>query len=392
MSETAEVLVIGGGVTGTSIAFHLAERGVRAVLLESRRIGDGISGTSGAIIRQHHSIPQLAKMAAYSLEVYQEFERRIGGSAGFVETGYVVIVGPDHRGTLEANIAALRAAGISIELLEPAALAELLPYADLEGVAGGSWEPKAGYADGRLTAESFARAARALGADVREGVRVDSVVATHGRVAGVETSEGTISAPVVVVAASTGGQALMASAGFEFPVTFEREWICFFRRPWEARAPHPAGVDLLLHGHFRPDGGRATLFGGETAPDNVVVDPAQYERRASDAELETAMAALTRRFPVMATAVALGGYGCVDDVTPDWMPYLGPVEGCNGLIAAYGMSSHFFKHAPIVGRSIAEWISTGSSSIVDLAFFRPERFRAGAPIRSPHPYGSAATL
>ena len=93
-----------------------------------------------------------------------------------------------------------------------------------------------------------------------------------------------------------------------------------------------------------------------------------------------------------ATAVALGGYGCVDDVTPDWMPLLGPVDGCQGLIAAYGMSSHFFKHAPAVGRGLAEYITDGGSSLVDFHLFRPERFREGAGIRSAYPYGSAATL
>lgn len=393
MTATADVVVIGGGVTGTSIAFHLAERGVRATLLERDRIGDGISGTSGAIIRQHHSIPALATMAAYSLEVYRDFENRVGGPSGFVETGYVVIVGPDFRPTLETNVAALRSAGIRVELLEPDALADLMPYADLNGVAAASWEPDAGYADGRLTAETFAERARDLGSDVREHVNVDAIRMDRGRVTGVATSAGTISCGVVVVAASTGSPPLMAPLGFNFPVLFEREWICFFRRPWSARIPHPAGVDLLLHGHFRPDGGRTTLFGGETPPEAVVVaDPGRYERRASNAEISAARAALTQRFPALSTAVALGGYGCVDDVTPDWLPYLGPVEGCDGLVAAYGMSSHFFKHAPAVGRTIAEWITARRSTVVDPALFRPERIRDGAAIRSAHPYGSAATL
>src|SRR4029077_8264299 len=112
MTRTANVVVIGGGVTGTSIAFHLAQRGANPILLEQGAIGDGIPGTSGAIIRQHHSNPALAMSAAYSLGVYREFEAQVGGPAGFVETGYVVIVGPSDRPTLEVNVAALTAAGI----------------------------------------------------------------------------------------------------------------------------------------------------------------------------------------------------------------------------------------------------------------------------------------
>jgi glycine/D-amino acid oxidase-like deaminating enzyme len=393
LSSTADVIVIGGGVTGTSVAFHLAARGMRPTLLERGRIGDGISGTSGAIIRQHHSIPELAAMAAYSLGVYRDFENQVGGPSGFVETGYVVIVGDDYRATLEANVRALATAGIRVELVEPPELADLLPYADLDDVAGASWEPDAGYADGRLTAETFARRAADLGASIHEGIRVTSITRAGDRVTGVRTTDGDIAATSVVVAASTGAPALMSGLNYDFPVSFEREWICFYRRPWAVREPHPAGVDLQLHGHFRPDGGRTTLFGGEAPPEATrVSDPAVFERRASGEEIASSQAALTRRFPAMATAVLLGGYGCVDDVTPDWLPYLGPVEGCEGLVAAYGMSSHFFKHAPVVGRSVAEWLTEGRSTIVDLAFFRPERFAQGKPIRSPHPYGSAATL
>ena len=393
MKRAADVVVSGGGVTGTSIAYHLAERGVDVVLVERGPIAAGITGTSGAIIRQHHSIPQLAASAKYSLEVFRDFEERIGGPAGFVETGYVVIVGPDHRATLETNLGALAAAGIDARLLEPAQLADLMPYADLTGVAGASYEPAAGFADGRLTAQTFATRAAAIGALIHEGVEVTAIRTEHGRVAGVDTTQGPIDAPVVVVAASTGSPRLMRPLGFDFPIAFEREWICFVRRPWSIRAPHPAGVDVLLHGHFRPDGGRVTLFGGETPPEATIVeDPEVFERRATDGDIALTRRALSTRFPAMAEAVSLGGYGCVDDVTPDWLPYLGRVDGLDGLVVAYGMSSHFFKHGPAVGRSLAELIVDGRSSVMDLGFFRPERIAEGHPIRSPHPYGNAATL
>lgn len=393
MKRAVDVVVIGGGVTGTSIAYHLAERGVDVALLERGLVAEGITGTSGAIIRQHHSIPQLAASAKYSLEVFRDFEARIGGPAGFVETGYVVIVGADHRPTLEVNLRALAAAGIDARLLEPDQLADLMPYADLTGVAAASYEPGAGYADGRLTAQTFASRAAELGAAIHEGIEVRSIRADHGRVAGVDTTHGPIDAPVVVVAASTGSPRLVQPLGFDFPVAFEREWICFVRRPWAIREAHPAGVDLLLHGHFRPDGGRVTLFGGETPPEATIVDdPRLFERRVTDGDIALTRRALATRFPAMADAVSLGGYGCVDDVTPDWLPYLGRVDGLDGLIAAYGMSSHFFKHGPAVGRSLAELIVDGRSSVMDLPFFRPERLAEGRPIRSPHPYGTASTL
>jgi sarcosine oxidase subunit beta len=399
MAEMTDVVVIGGGVTGTSIAYHLAVRGVAVTLCERGEIGDGISGTSGAIIRQHHSIAQLAEMARYSLGFYRDFEELVGGPCGFVETGYLVIVGAAHLPAFDANLRELQAADIDIHRLGPDELRGLVPYACWEDVAAASWEPTAGYADGRLTAQTFGARAQALGAQVRQGTPVTAIRRHGSRVTGVDTPAGRIDAAAVVLAASTGSPQLAGPLGLDLPLQYQREWICFMRRPWALRAPHPAGVDLLIGGHFRPDGGRTTLFGGETRvrgedeiPGAQVDDPQVFERRASNAEVASTRAALGARFPGMASAVALGGYGCVDDVTPDYLPYLGQVEAIDGLILAYGMSSHFFKHAPIVGRSIAELFVDGESSLVDLEFFRPERFRDNAPRRSPRPYPDSVTL
>jgi glycine/D-amino acid oxidase-like deaminating enzyme len=399
MADRADVVIIGGGVTGTSIAYHLAARGVAVTLCERGEIGSGISGTSGAIIRQHHSIAHLAQMASYSLGVYRNFEDVVGGPCGFVETGYLVIAGAAHLPVLDVSLEDLQAGGIDVHRLDPDDLRDLVPYARWDDVAAASWEPAAGYADGRLTAQTFGSRAQALGAQVRQGMPVTAIQCHGSRVTGVETPAGRINAGTVVVAASTGSPPLTAPLRLDLPLDYQREWICFMRRPWALREPHPAGVDLLIGGHFRPDGGRTTLFGGETRvrdaneiPAAPVGDPEVFERRASNAEIASTRAALGARFPGMESAVSLGGYGCVDDVTPDYLPYLGRVEAVDGLLLAYGMSSHFFKHAPAVGRSIAELVVDGASSLVDLEFFRPERFRDDEPRRSPHPYPDSVTL
>ena len=393
MTQTADVVVIGGGVSGTSIAWYLASRGIGVVLCERDGIASGISGTSGAIVRQHYSVPELARMAHYSLETFREFEARVGGPAGFTQTGYLVIVDADRRPALERNIGMHQSLGIETSFLNPSELQALIPAARLDGVAGAAWEPTAGYAEGRLTAETFARRATELGAKIMTETRVLDITHVGSRVTGVRTPVGPISAPIVVVAASTSGPALLQPLGLDFPISFQREWISFFRRPWELRDPHPAGVDLLISGHFRPEGSRATLFGGEVVGgSNVVADPAHYDRLISEGELARARRSLSERFPAMARAVALGGYGCVDDITPDWQPYLGPIRGWDGLLAAYGMSSHFFKHAPAVGRILSDVIADGSSSLIDVAVFRPERFADGAPISAAESNGLGQTL
>ena len=157
----------------------------------------------------------------------------------------------------------------------------------------------------------------------------------------------------------------MPRLGVDFPVAFEREWICFFRRPWP-REPHPAGVDLLLHGHFRPDGGRATLFGGDESEVTLSTVPPIYERRASERRSPSRIRPGHSLSGPVDGGRALG-YGCVDDVTPDWLPYLGRVGAVEGRDRRLRDASDFFKHAPAVGRGLAELVVDGRSELVDLS-------------------------
>jgi sarcosine oxidase subunit beta len=383
-----DAVVVGGGCTGTSVAYHLAARGLKVTLCERNQIGSGITARSTSIVRQHYSIPELVTMSRYSLEVFRHFREIIGEDAGFVSTGYAVLVGKQDEATLETNVAMQRRAGVNTSVVRGNELEEILPTARVDDVAAAAFEPDAGYADPVRTSMAFAKRAADLGATIQVETPVRSVRAENGRVIGVDTDRGPIAAPVVVVAASVWGPQLLAPFGRTLQMEWKREVACFYRRPWDFGEPHIAGVDLVLGGHWRPDTGNVTVRGAESFPPETinVEHPDRYLRIASEMEVELGHEALTRRFPGMLRATRMGGHACVDDVTPDWQPYLGPIPECDGVYCAFGMSSHYFKHCPAIGLLMSELITEGKTTLVDISIFRPIRMEDGTPLRSPNPY------
>jgi glycine/D-amino acid oxidase-like deaminating enzyme len=223
---------------------------------------------------------------------------------------------------------------------------------------------------------AFVNRARQLGCDILENTRVTSVTTRQDRVLGVETTKGRLDSPIVIVAASNWSGELVNVFGADLPISWQREVVASFEGPY---TPFVAGVDLVLGGYWRPDSQVVTLAGGGTIPpeDTVVADPGRFDSSASAEEIRHYRHSLSTRFPFMKRAVSHGGWAGIDDVTPDWLPYIGPFPGVEGLYCAFGMSSHFFKHCPAVGLAVAELIHDGKSSTFDLSNFRPSRIGEG---------------
>src|SRR4051794_1731829 len=185
MAVTCDVLIVGGGVIGTSIAFALARRRPgRVVLLEKAFLGAGSSGKSGAIIRQHYSNRLTALMAQKSLRVFEHFEDAIGGPPVFTRTGMVLVVNEKDRGGLEANIAMQRELGIDVRLVTGQVLADIDPNVRLAEDEVAAFEAEAGYVEAVQVVASYAEAARREGADIRLGVEVKDIVTAGDRVLG----------------------------------------------------------------------------------------------------------------------------------------------------------------------------------------------------------------
>src|SRR5205823_8314379 len=196
-----DFLIVGGGVIGSSIAFHLAQRRAgRVLLLEKSFLGAGSSGKSGAIVRQHYSNRLTAGMARLSLRTFEHFDDLVGGPPVFTHTGMVLIVNERDRAGLEVNVAMQRELGIDVQPISAEQLADIDPNARLAEDELAVFEAEAGYVEAVQVVASFAEAARRFGADIREGVQAEALVIERGKVVGVETNEGRYSCGVVILA------------------------------------------------------------------------------------------------------------------------------------------------------------------------------------------------
>ncbi|MBI4012513.1 MAG: FAD-binding oxidoreductase [Candidatus Rokubacteria bacterium] len=387
MSETADVVVIGGGCNGASIAFHLAERGVRrVVLLEKGALASGPTGRSTAIVRQHYSNEVTARMALESLRVFQQWGERIGGTCGFVRTGFLVGVREGERAALEGNVALQRGVGIDVRIVAGDELRRLEPELFTEDLVSAAYEPEAGYCDPVSTTTSLAEGARARGARIVQGREVTGIRVEGGRVAGVDTTAGPVAAASVVVAAGPWAQRLAARVGVELPIEPSRHPVCAFRRPPDfARAPM-IYADFVHQFYTRPETGDLSLVGSiDPADAGNLADPDRYNEGVDLETITEFGGRASRRYPALERGFSRGGWAGIYDVTPDWHPVLDAIEEVPGLFVAAGFSGHGFKLCPAVGAMMAGLVTTGRRD-ERLELFRADRFRTGRLIRGKYEY------
>jgi len=383
MTMTADAVIIGGGVTGTSIAFHLAVRGMRdVVVVDKSFVASGATGKSSACVRQHYSTVETCRMIRYALDMFEHFEEVTGGgTCGFRRTGYLLGVDERMRPPMETSVALQRDTGIVTRLVSPVEMREIEPRLRIDDLVEGCYEPDSGYCNPAETAQGFARAARARGARVMEDTEALAVLTEGDRVAGVETSRGIIRTSRVVNAAGLWGARVGAMIGVDIPISVCRHKINIVSWPEATRGPHPMVYDFVTNIYTRPELGEHILVGGLDAEESHdLADPDRYKEGVSLDESTDALARVSHRFPTLAEGHIARGYAGCFDVTPDWHPVLDAV-GPEGSYVAVGFSGHGFKLSPAVGHMVAALISDGPGAHPDLPTFRLSRFAENKPIR-----------
>ena len=377
-----DVIVIGAGVVGSSVAFHLAALGGgRVLVLERNQIGSGTTAQSSGILRTHYSVIENVELALASWKVFTEFPDYVGdgeASAGLVKCGYLIAApdGPKLE-PLRASLLAQRDKGIAVRLLDAHQAMQLLPIARFDDAALIGYEPDAGFADAYLTPTSFARAARCKGVKFMEGVEVRQLLLDKGRVAGVDTSQGRFTAGTVVSAQNIWATDIARWTGIATPVLPERHTVLTLQGPQPYSNSMPVYKDLGSEGmlYCRSYGGRQMLVSegvaGETLP--------TPNNEQGDISMDTIVhigEQVAERFPDFETAGVASSWTGVYDVTPDWNPVLGRLPDVPGLVVGYGFSGHGFKLSPAVGRVLAQE-ALGLPTDVSLAPYALERFRTG---------------
>lgn len=384
--RNAEAIVIGGGVNGTSTAYHLATLGVRNVLLlERRHLAAGATGKSGSLVRMHYTNESESRLAFESLKVFQNFGSIVGGDCGFEEVGFVQIVPPGYEAALARNVAMHRRIGIETELLSREELKRLLPECRVDDVGATAYESRSGFADPNATTFAFADAAARLGVRIETDCEATRIVVERGRVVAVETNKGRVETPVVVLAAGVWATRLLAPLGLDFGLTPHRVQISIFRWPPDFRHRHPAMIDAIHQLWLRPEGGAATLAGVELGVQHA--DPDAFDEGVDQLYVARCREKLIARLPRFRDAPMRGGWAGMIMMSPDGRPIIDQIPSVPGLYGMLGDSGTSFKTSPAIGRCLAEWIVHGRPRLMDLTPFRSTRFAEGQPWHDADNYG-----
>jgi sarcosine oxidase subunit beta len=373
LPRTANAIIIGGGVVGCSIAYHLASRGLADVLVVEREtVGSGTTSKAAGGIRAQFGTEAEIRFSLEAIRVFERFEEEFGVDPGYKKIGYLFLVSDadDLRG-FERRIALQRRLGVDVRVISPDDAKKLVPALRVDDLIAAVWGPDDGLAGPAEVTSAFARRARERGARIAEGVRVTAIERDGERVTGVTTTDGAVSAPLVINAAGPSAARIARLAGVDTPVHPRRRHI-FFTEPFpEIPGPVPLTTDRASGFYFRKELEQVLLSPGDVA--DIGED---FEVPMDASMMGEAVQKAIDRVPILEQARIAGGWAGLRPLTPDDHAIIGWAPGVAGFFLAVGFGGHGFQHSPATGHHVATWILDGKPAM-DLSLFDPARFEAG---------------
>jgi glycine/D-amino acid oxidase-like deaminating enzyme len=386
MSSSADIVIVGGGVVGSSVAFHLRAAGCRGRIVVIER-DDTYARASSSLamggIRQQFTLAANVRMVQYSVGFYLDLDRRAAVSNGadrvnFRQRGYLFLANAASAARLTQRYEAMRSAGARVERLDRDQVRDKLPDAALDDIEFAVFGPDDGYANPKAVLRAIRRVAEEAGAEYVQG-DVTAIRRTTSKVTGVVCGSDSIATPVVVNAAGPFAARLAELAGVTLPVFPVRQQLfrCELPRRWEYRFPmviDPSGLHWRHDDAMVPDGADRIVLAktkhDETRGENFTCDAARWPGEFSSH--------LARRMPAFAGLTPIEGWAGLYEMTPDHNPIIGRHPDADGFFLANGFSGHGLMMAPATGRAIAELITEGTWRTIDVSDFAFDRFQAGA--------------
>ena len=377
MGETADIVIIGAGIVGCSIAYHLALQGApRVVVVEKDLICSGSTGKSAGGIRQQFATEINLLLSIESLRMFHRMREELGVDPEFRQVGYLFMATtPAELEMFRRQAEIQQRYGIPVRIVSPDDMRRLVPYVRLNDIIGGVYCPTGGYAAPYEVTMGYAVASRRLGVTIHERRPVTRILRERDRVAGIETPQGPIHAPIVVNAAGAEGGIVGTMAGVEVPVKPYRRQLFVTRPLPEFSAEPPLTIDYHRNWYFRGEMG-GCLFSGPKDEESTFNTNVDWDHVAES------VAKAVARVPLLEKAEISRGWAGSYDISPDNNAILGAVPELSGFYVATGHSGHGFMHGPATGKLMAELILTGKPSI-DISPFGLDRFRTGRSVREP---------
>jgi sarcosine oxidase subunit beta len=369
MARTADYLIIGGGIVGSSIAYHLARRGAgKIVVLEQATLGSGSTSKAAGGIRAQFGAEVTIRMSLYAQNVYRHFEEEFGVTADYHEVGYLfLLTTPNELDSFKKNVAFQNALGVPSTILSPAEVGEMVPAVKIDDLAGASYCATDGTAGPSEALQGFVLRGRELGVDFVEGSPVVAIELEGGRVRAVRTPTESFETSLVVNAAGPWASQIGRMVGVELPVRPLKRHIWITERFDEIPGPTPQTIDFHSGFYFRKELESVMWSGGD------MLERWSFDTEVEWDQLQEAVEKAVKRVPILADARVMRGWAGLREVTPDHLPIIGPLPGLEGFVCANGFSGHGFMHAPASGRLVSEMLLDGRT-FLDISPFRYERF------------------
>ena len=371
LPESADVVVVGGGVMGASTAFHLAEAGVSVALLERGELSGGSTSRAAGGVRANFSDELNIMLGKRSLDLFADFLQRPGQEIDLHRSGYLfVLTRPEDVELFTASVALQNSLGVESRMVDVDEACRLSPILDPEGVLAAAWSPDDGHCTPESVVLGYATGARRLGATVRTGVAVTGISSSGGEITSVQTSDGDVSTGCVIDCAGAWSPQIAAYVGIELPVTpYKRELLITepLAEPFETAFTIDYATSLYWH---REGPGILTGFSRQDAEPGFDT--------ARDADFPERLAELAeRRAPALLELGVRSGWAGLYEVTPDHNALLGESRQVSRFLYATGFSGHGFLQGPAVGEILRD-LYLGREPFIDVSPLDVERFAKGA--------------
>jgi sarcosine oxidase subunit beta len=372
LPDSAAVVIVGGGVIGTSAAFHLAEAGVDVALAERGQLGSGSTSRAAGGVRTQFSDALNVELARRSLDAFLSFGRRPGWEIDLKQVGYLFVLSRESDvEEFERSIALQNEYGLNSRMLTADEVRELCPLVEGDDILAGAFSPRDGHATPESVVQGYASAARAHGAGIRVNCEVLDIKTSGAEITEVVTDRGAIATRTVICAAGAWSRSCGAMVGVDLPVTPLRRQVLFTEALDRLPAGLPMTIDFSSSFYFHREG--PGLLIGMSDPN----EKPGFSVETTDDWIPGLMAVVRRRAPGIAYAGIRGGWAGLYEMTPDHNAIIGEATGVSRFLYATGFSGHGFLQAPAVGEILRDLVLE-RPTFADISPFGAERFDAAA--------------
>lgn len=372
MIKDASVVIVGGGIIGSAIAFNLLKNGMKDVcVLEKSYVSSGSTGRCGGGIRQQWSSPMNVKLAMRSVKLFEQFKKDVEMDIEYYQGGYLLLAYTNAEvEDFVKNVNMQKAQGLDVELLTSNKIKEKFPFINVEGIKLGSWCQSDGHANPQIANIAYAMAIKKMGGDYNTQTEATGILVQNGQIKGVETNKGFVNTDTVIDAAGFESNKIGSMVGFEIPVYGERHQILItesvnhFLDPLVINFKHNYYVRQTHHGSLIMGQGDA--------------DPAPGENLGNSIEFLEEMAdKMTKDFPLLKNVHIVRQWSGAYDMSPDAQPIIDEIDDVSRFIFVTGFSGHGFMLAPAVGEAVAELVIHGRTLTTDISNLKMNRFKNG---------------